>query len=700
MPSTYKTPGVYVEEISKFPPSVAQVETAVPAFIGYTATAMKNGESLLNKPTKVYSLAEYELYFGTSPDTDYEVYIDGASNAVNAVTSTVSFYMYESLRLFYANGGGPCYIISVGSYADAIDIASLIDALAELEKEDEPTIIIAPDAVLASGATDLYTFQQQALAQCALLGDRVLLCDLLKSDETVANETFADRVNDFRDNIGINDLKYGAAYAPYIKSALPRDVYFRNLDIKLGTVDSSSDSGLENFTSDNNITQIIYDLQNAVDATNDFKALKSTNAATPDTPAGILTGTSKTFEDEFKIMFNNYNTAPDEDDRLAALNALYAYVAKILAAIYDEQQALPAKVSTIPNPATKSSSKSFILKDDIDMIVTNAGTQAVFQTLIANHVGYNTEDNTKELFTPAADFQDETTDFGKASLLTQLTTLADIGTFDIATLNDADIDTAYSGAADNAARLELAKKAIATAYSSFIALFARIQDTAAIYEKTLDSSLVSAFGFYKTLLDKVKSSVADLPPSGAVAGVYAAVDNERGVWKAPANVSLSGVVGPTFTISNAIQDNLNVDVNAGKSINAIRAFTGKGTLVWGARTLAGNDNEWRYISVRRFFNMVEESVKKASAQFVFEPNDANTWVKIKAMIENYLTILWRQGALAGAKPDQAFYVNVGLGTTMTAIDILEGRMNIEIGMAAVRPAEFIILKFSHKMQES
>jgi phage tail sheath protein FI len=98
--------------------------------------------------------------------------------------------------------------------------------------------------------------------------------------------------------------------------------------------------------------------------------------------------------------------------------------------------------------------------------------------------------------------------------------------------------------------------------------------------------------------------------------------------------------------------------------------------------------------------MVEESVKKATAQFVFEPNDANTWVKVKGMIENYLTQKWRDGALAGATPDDAFFVKVGLGLTMTAQDILNGRMNVEIGMAVVRPAEFIILKFSHKMQES
>jgi phage tail sheath protein FI len=191
-----------------------------------------------------------------------------------------------------------------------------------------------------------------------------------------------------------------------------------------------------------------------------------------------------------------------------------------------------------------------------------------------------------------------------------------------------------------------------------------------------------------------------LPPSAAVAGAYATIDSTRGVWKAPANISLNNVNAPSINISDKDQEGLNVDPTSGKSINAIRSFTGQGIKVWGARTLAGNDNEWRYISVRRFFNMVEESVKKATSTFVFEPNDANTWVKVKAMIENFLILQWRAGALAGAKPEHAFYVAVGLNQTMTALDILEGRMIVEIGMAAVRPAEFIILRFSHKMQES
>jgi hypothetical protein len=163
---------------------------------------------------------------------------------------------------------------------------------------------------------------------------------------------------------------------------------------------------------------------------------------------------------------------------------------------------------------------------------------------------------------------------------------------------------------------------------------------------------------------------------------------------------LASVVGPTYNFDSSETDALNIDANAGKSINAIRAFSGKGTLVWGARTLAGNDNEWRYVPVRRFFNMVEESIKKSTYWAVFEPNDANLWIKVRGMIENYLTQKWREGALAGATTKEAFFVKCGLGTTMTAQDILEGRLNVEIGIAVVRPAEFILLKFSHKLQTS
>ena len=207
---------------------------------------------------------------------------------------------------------------------------------------------------------------------------------------------------------------------------------------------------------------------------------------------------------------------------------------------------------------------------------------------------------------------------------------------------------------------------------------------------------------YNQALSKINNIPVVLPPSGSMVGIYAQVDETRGVWKAPANVGIDNTIKPTIKITDETQEGLNVDEVAGKSVNAIRTFTGRGpAIVWGARTLAGNDNEWRYISVRRFFNMVEESVQNATIQFVFEPNDINTWTLVKSMIENFLNLQWKAGALMGATPEEAYFVKVGLNETMTELDILEGRMIVEIGMAAVRPAEFIILRFSHKMlQES
>lgn len=205
---------------------------------------------------------------------------------------------------------------------------------------------------------------------------------------------------------------------------------------------------------------------------------------------------------------------------------------------------------------------------------------------------------------------------------------------------------------------------------------------------------------YAALEQQMLAKASVIPPSGAIAGIYCASDARKGVWQAPANMSVSSVSDVAVRISDNEQMSINVDAKSGKSVNAIRPFQGKGILVWGARTLDGFSSEWRYIPVRRLFNYVEESVQKATAWAVFQPNDSSTWVNVRCQIENFLSNLWRDGALAGATPEQAFYVNVGLNSTMDANDILEGRMIVEIGLAAVRPAEFIILQFSHKLQES
>lgn len=438
---SYKTPGVYVEEISKFPPSVAEVETAIPAFIGYTE------KGTLDEATRITSLLEYETLFGKAYSEE-NITVDIVDDVATATVTESEFKMYYSLQMYFANGGGPCYIVSVGHYETAgvvneVSKDELKDALLELEKEDEPTLLVFPDAQ-SLDSTERFPVYKDALNHAEKLGDRFVIMDVLE-DASV-----------FRTGIDITSpLKYGAAYYPSLETVLS-----------------------------------------------------------------------------------------------------YSYA-------------------------------------DEDVVVTYDGASS--------------------------------------------TTLAAIKLTDSAEYNKA-------------------KKAIA-------------------------------------------SYAVILAPSSTIAGVYAKVDNTSGVWKAPANVGLNYVIAPTVKISHEAQESLNVDATAGKSINAIRTFTGKGTLVWGARTLDGNSNEWRYVSVRRFFNMVEESVKKATERFVFEANDAKTWVRIKTMIENYLNQQWTSGALAGSTPEQAYYVSVGLNETMSAQDILEGRLIIEVGMAAVRPAEVIVLRFSHKAQE-
>ncbi|WP_343664418.1 phage tail sheath family protein [Chryseobacterium mucoviscidosis] len=452
----YKTPGVYVEELAKFPPSVAQVETAIPAFIGYTEKGPKN------EPTRISSMLEYENLFGKGKNEGKEIKISIKDNTVSTTFDTTKlgkFKMYHAMQMYFANGGGPCYIVSVGvasGYPTEVLKSELETGLKTLEKEDEPTLIVFPDAE-SLPALEAYGLYGLALDHAEEMKDRFVIMDVLGDDLT------------FRNKVVSTGLKYGAAYYPKLETVL-----------------------------------------------------------------------THSFE--------------DEDVKITSF----------------EEKGISGNVLSLPNDYV----------DNLKWLKSN--------------------------------------------------------------------------------RTELYNKAKAA----------------------------------------IESERVVMAPSSAVAGVYAKVDSTSGVFKAPANVGLSYVVAPTVKVSHEDQMTLNVDPTSGKSINVIRSFTGKGTLVWGARTLDGNSNEWRYISVRRFFNMVEESVKKATERFVFEPNTANTWVRVQTMIENFLNQQWQDGALAGSKPEEAYYVSVGLNKTMSAQDILEGRMIVEIGMAAVRPAEFIVLRFSHKLQEA
>ena len=479
----YKTPGVYVEEISILPPSIAEVETAIPAFIGYTEKGKKN------VPQRISSLVDYQLHFGSAqPEKNIAVAVQNDTVTVSMdATKRSKNVLFYAMQLYFANGGGPCYVVSTGDFDASANPSNEVykAALDEIGKEDEPTLLVFPDAPYLIPGT-YYNLIVDALEQCRHLGDRFVIIDVLNNP----NNDIRAASQDFR-KIGASSeqAKYGAAYFPNLSTTIPYK----------------------------------YD-EGSIAVTGIVDTLGGTTAPT--------------------VVVEPPAAAPDGGD---------------------------------------------------------TGTPRTRRT------------------TPPA----STAGQGFASL-------------------------------PNATQNQIKQK-------------------------------IAELG-------------VELPPSAAVAGVYARVDITRGVWKAPANEPLNYVKAPVIRITDDEQKDLNIDVDAGKSINAIRSFIGKGTKIWGARTLAGNDNEWRFINIRRFFNMVEESVKKSTYWAVFEPNDINTWIKVRAMIENYLIMKWKDGALAGAKPNDAFFVRVGLGQTMTVEDVLEGRMIVEIGLAAVRPAEFIILKFSHKLQ--
>jgi len=561
----YKTPGVYTEDVSLLPPSVASVATAIPAFIGYTAMAGKSVK-------KIATLRDYERNFGGAKSSTFTVQVEIDLNTKLPViigepkpdAVVPDYLMYYAVQMYYLNGGGPCYIISVGEYSDAG--ASKDDfkwGMEQLAKEDEPTLILLTDAI-ALNSPDYYEICGDALKQCALLKDRFAIFDVpiadLASESMVTTDS--PSVGNFRDEIGMNALQYSAAYYPYLKTSLNYAYTEDNVEIK-----TTNNTPSQNWILDKGGITVTY--------TGDGQPEVEIDAG----------------DDQADVTFDVSGTK---------------------------------------------------------LTITNVEGKAAGDVITAWTNWSNANNNSFDLQAGSGDTVDTTN--GASEPLQQAS--SDTTT----TLNQDNINTANNPQNANTARYNLVRA-------------------------------------------KLTEARVVMPPSGAIAGVYVRVDGERGAWKAPANVSLAGVIEPTVKITNTIQDGLNIDPEAGKSVNAIRAFTGKGTLVWGARTLAGNDNEWRYINVRRLFNLIEESTQKSTQFAVFESNDATTWLKVKAMIESYLYDLWRQGALMGSTSEQAYFINVGLGKTMTQQDVLNGIMIVEIGIAAVRPAEFIILRFMHKLPE-
>ncbi len=685
----YKTPGVYVEEISTLAPSVVAVETAVPVFVGYSESARNAaGGDLRFVPTRIRSLLEYQQFYGGDfTPAAYRVVVDTANgNAVglvsprNAAGAERRYYLASALRHYYANGGGPCYVVSVGSYADAPGLgnvttpAGLLGGLSRVEPVDEPTLLVFPDGVSLSAA-DMGSLQTAALAQCEKLQDRFVIMDLVQGDQPVS--LALDPIANFRQNVGTSSLRYGAAYYPWVRTIYRPEVDFRQLNLVDPALVPIPAATVDALTSDSTINGLVIAARaadtvvNTVVGTVNVSAMSGPNALTlTRANFGRLNEHYATF---LGLLRQTEDTAPAEATvrlRFANLVILARAVVLALRALQNAAASLPASV----NLAVTDLSRDTELASRISALIAyekNAGVMGSIST-------------TRTVAEVATDYAalNGTPWIAPNATATAIGASADVFT-------GGSVRTVALNAASALRRLfDLPAAAVLALFTSaeFLADEAQKQ----LFEK---------HPVFANILEQVNRVMTLQPPSGAVAGVYAAVDRMRGVWKAPANVAVADISGVAVKLNDRAQEDLNV-TTTGKSINAIRTFAGKGSLVWGARTLAGNDNEWRYVPVRRFFNMAEESIKKATEPFVFEPNDRSTWVRVRAMVENFLTVQWRQGALAGSVPQQAFFVKIGLGETMTAQDILEGRMIVEVGMAAVRPAEFIVLRFAHKMQTS
>jgi phage tail sheath protein FI len=202
------------------------------------------------------------------------------------------------------------------------------------------------------------------------------------------------------------------------------------------------------------------------------------------------------------------------------------------------------------------------------------------------------------------------------------------------------------------------------------------------------ASFATVYYPWLEVLSAYDASPVLVPPSGHVAGTWARNDAERGVFKAPANVAVSGLVGLEYTLHDGLQEDLNK-----QGVNCLRTFPGQGSLVWGARTQAVDDMDWRYLNVRRYINFLSDSIKQSTRWAVFEPNNDDLQAKIRGTVASFLTGEWRSGALVGKTPGEAFYV-VCDRTNNTFETMAQGQLICDIGVAPTRPAEFIIFRIT------
>ena len=687
--ANYNSPGVYIVEENAFPNTAVAVETAIPAFIGYTFKAERAGKSLIRIPTKINSFAEYVESFGGAFKPNFLVApkTGGTPAATASNTPTVipeggtdassgkkikkefklgdkdytlsydkdnELYFYNSIRLFYANGGSSCVILSVGTYGDlegnpgdtkaravvANDFNATTEkpesALDLLKNEQEPTLIVIPD-IIAMGK-DAYSIYTQVLAHCSAMQSRFGIFDLRNHD---AVEKPDDVAQEFRTAIGTNFLNYGAAYYPWLNTGIVDvdELSFANLPGELSTYLEPE------------VARIFVDYKAETIKLEEKLRLLSdllSNSNAVETAEGIVAATEA-----------------DAIAKRAAAEAAAATADAIAASNTEEKKAAEVIETDAKAAATAADTASATAKSDLTTAkkaFTDAEAAVQALTNPVAEAAKNDADGEEDATKNKADAKKKSID---------------------------DPSPAEPAVTAPVKTIQQVKKDLELSTLEMVNL-----------KKNHHLALKASSPNYRIILNQARNLFNEMPPSAAMAGLYTMVDTTRGVWKSPANYSLNNVNSPTVNISSEAQEGFNVDVYTGKSINVIRPFQGLGTLVWGGRTLDGNSQDWRYINVRRTLIMIEQSLKAATRAYVFEPNDANTWLTVKSMIDSFLSNLWKQGALAGAAPEQAFDVQIGLGSTMTPTDILDGKMLITIKVAIVRPAEFIIITFQQQLQQS
>jgi phage tail sheath protein FI len=623
-----QTPGVYITERENFPAFVGGVSTAIPAFIGCTEIANLH-------PVRIKTMFEFESNFGAS----FSPIFNESNDPNHPVVPNKRFFLYDTLDLYFRNGGGPCYIISAGTFAltDSSNIENTLNAaLGKVDVLDEVTLLIMPDLhfqynngsnVISylSGSGSYNMLSSALISKCASLKDKFTLLDYLQPHTT------SQEIRSWINPSG-NELKYGALYFPWLRNARPIEVSYNQITLTQPT-------GSVQETAMNNLLADIARMDTRFGGPQTLAAL---NQAFTSKSMDVSNKTKLT--DVFRFL---YQLVTGLDDNLLITDPeLNAYRNAMVTNnnFTNEVKNLFWFSKTLIEGSMLSSGFPTVAITPNDTWISSAfGTYSSYNDLIRDYR------NLRYTYPNPISNQDIIRDL----------------------LSDTFVKI----------------KTIFAAISNFYEM-ARTRET------TLENQLFFHDPAYSKFKDAVINHQKEIPSQGAIAGLYCKNDRERGVWKSPANITVQGIEKPLFEVSNTEQDHLNVDIVSGKSINVIRTFTGKGALVWGARTLDGNSNEWRYIAIRRFFSFAEESIKKTMENFVFESNNALTWVKIKATITSFLVDQWKSGALVGNTMNEAFFVNIGENTT-SPTEILNGIINVQIGMAVARPAEFIILEFSH-----